>query len=157
MGLSIWVARNDRGKSFRGQRFIDLPQMRESLPQQFDPQTNRIIEHIDVLWLRGNSIERAFEIEHSTNIYSGILRMSDLLATQPNLDIKLYIVAPDARQEKVKAELNRPTFSITHRPLPEVCKFLPYSAVRSEVERLGDTARYVRPEIVDRIAKPCKL
>ena len=83
--------------------------------------------------------------------------MADLLAMQPNLDIKLYIVAPDERREKVKDELNRPTFAMTRRPLPEVCKFLPYSAVRHEVERLGDTARYVRPEIIDHIAESCKL
>ena len=32
-------------------------------PKQFDPVTNRTIELIDVLWLDGNSIEAAFEIE----------------------------------------------------------------------------------------------
>ena len=55
------------------------------LPKQFDPVTNRTIELIDVLWLDGNSIEAAFEIESTTSIYSGILRMSDLLAQQPNI------------------------------------------------------------------------
>jgi hypothetical protein len=53
---------------------------RAILPKQFDPVTNRTIELIDVLWLDGNSIEAAFEIEGTTSIYSGILRMSDLLA-----------------------------------------------------------------------------
>jgi hypothetical protein len=38
------------------------------------------IERIDVLWLKGRSIKRAFEVEHTTSIYSGILRMADLLA-----------------------------------------------------------------------------
>jgi hypothetical protein len=37
---------------------------------------------------------RAFEVEHATSVYSGILRMADLLALQPNMDIKLHIVAP---------------------------------------------------------------
>jgi hypothetical protein len=41
----------------------------------------------------GCSIVRAFEVEHTTSVYSGILRMADLLALQPNMDIKLQFVA----------------------------------------------------------------
>jgi hypothetical protein len=46
---------------------------------------------IDVLWLDGNAIVAAFEIESTTSIYSGLLRMSDLLAMQPNLNIPLFL------------------------------------------------------------------
>ena len=38
-------------------------------------------------------MSRAFEIEHTTAIYSGLLRMADLLSLQPNMDINLHIVA----------------------------------------------------------------
>ena len=51
------------------------------------------------------------EIEHTTSIYSGLLRMSDLVAMQPNLQIPLFIVAPDVRRNKVIEEVNRPTFA----------------------------------------------
>ena len=40
----------------------------------------------------------AFEAESTTTIDSGLLRLSDLLALQPNLDIDLYLVAPDERR-----------------------------------------------------------
>ncbi len=63
--------------------------MVEELPTQFNEATNRTIELIDVLWLKGNSIVAAFEVECTTAIYSGLLRMSDLLALQPNLNINL--------------------------------------------------------------------
>ena len=53
---------------------------------------------------RGRSIVRAFEVEHTTSVYSGILRMADLLALQPNMDIKLHIVAPEAKRDKVFQE-----------------------------------------------------
>ena len=52
------------------------------LPTQFNEATNRTIELIDVLWLKGNSIVAAFEVECTTSVYSGLLRMSDLLALQ---------------------------------------------------------------------------
>ena len=51
----------------------------------------------------------AFEIESTTSIYSGLLRMSDLIAMQPNLNIPLYLVAPNERRQKVFAEVNRST------------------------------------------------
>ena len=95
----------------RGRRFSDIPRLKQSFPLQFDEVTNRTIELIDVLWLRGNAIIAAFEIESTTSIYSGLLRMSDLITMQPNLNIPLYIVAPDERRDKVIAEVNRPTFS----------------------------------------------
>ncbi|WAC12526.1 hypothetical protein [Dyadobacter pollutisoli] len=60
----------------------------------YDTITLRTIENIDVLWIKGRSIVRAFEVEHTTSIYSGILRMADLMALQPNLDIGAHIVAP---------------------------------------------------------------
>ena len=76
-------------------------------------------------WLRGRSIVRAFEVEHTTAVYSGILRMADLLALQPNMDIKLHIVAPTARREKVFEEITRPVFSLLEKgPLADSCTYL---------------------------------
>jgi hypothetical protein len=93
MGLDVWVARNDRNRDWNGHRFTELPRLRAELPLQFDEATNRTIELIDVLWLKGNAVVAAFEIESTTSIYSGLLRMSDLIAMQPNLNIPLYLVA----------------------------------------------------------------
>jgi hypothetical protein len=77
--------------------FQDIPHLRRELPRQFDDVTNRTIELIDVLWLQGDAIIAAFEVEHTTAIYSGLLRMSDLVSMQPNIKIDLFMVAPDQR------------------------------------------------------------
>jgi hypothetical protein len=47
MGFDIWVARNDRGKGFKGKKFSDLPSLKASLPLQFDEATNKTIELIE--------------------------------------------------------------------------------------------------------------
>ena len=117
MGLDVWVARNDRNREAHGRRLSDLPRLKSELPLQFDDVTNRTIELIDVLWLRGNAIVAAFEIESTTSIYSGLLRMSDLITMQPNLNIPLYLVAPDERRDKVIDEVNRPTFTRRTPPI----------------------------------------
>lgn len=135
MGHDVWVARNDRGRDYRGNRFAELPRMKAMLPLQFDDATNRTIELIDVLWLRGNAIAAAFEIESTTSIYSGLLRMSDLVAMQPNLNIPLYLVAPDDRRDKVLVEVNRPTFSRLNPALSEVCRYISFSSLRKNFKK----------------------
>ncbi|MEW6578261.1 MAG: EVE domain-containing protein [Chloroflexota bacterium] len=154
MGLDVWVARNDRGKSYQGMSFEAIPRLRQFLPTQFDDATNKTIELIDVLWLRGNAIVAAFEIEHSTSVYSGLLRLSDLISMQPNLNIRLYIVAPDDREDKVFREVNRPTFTRSLKPpLTEICQFIPYSALRAKLEKIKDVLPYVRPDFLDTISE----
>jgi hypothetical protein len=135
MGHSIWVPRSDRGgvsKEWKGGE----PNFLERLPLNYDDTTLRTIEQIDVLWLRGRSIIRAFEVEHTTSVYSGILRMADLLALQPNMDIKLHIVAPAAKREKVFQEIRRPVFSLLEKgPLAESCTYLSYDSLRELAEQ----------------------
>ena len=100
------------------------------LPLNYDETTLKTIEQIDILWLRGRYIVRAFEVEHTTSIYSGILRMADLLALQPNMNIKLHIVAPVDRREKVFQEIRRPVFSLLEAgPLAERCTYLSYDSI----------------------------
>lgn len=134
MGLDVWVARNDRSRVWAGKALGDLPRVLNELPTQFDEVTNGTIELIDVLWLKGKSIVAAFEVECTTAVYSGLLRMSDLLSLQPNLDIKLYLVSPDERREKVEQEIRRPTFSLRDKPLPEICGFIPFGKLCEAVD-----------------------
>jgi hypothetical protein len=130
MGMQIWLPRADRAAvlgEWKGDHSLPL----ERLPLNYDEATLKTIEQIDVLWLKSRSIRRAFEVEHTTSVYSGILRMADLLALQPNMEIKLHIVAPIARREKVFQELRRPVFSLLERgPLSEHCTYLSYDSVR---------------------------
>lgn len=154
--LDVWVARNDRNKEYNGASFSDIPNLRSELPRQFDPATNRTIELIDVLWLQGDAIIAAFEVEHTTAIYSGLLRMSDLVSMQPNIKINLYIVTPDDRREKVINEINRPTFARLKPPLPKICKFIPYSELVKVIEEIGDRVRYMKHEFIDDVAESCE-
>jgi hypothetical protein len=130
MGMSIWLPRADRAAVLKEWK-PEGNSLIERLPLNYDDTTLRTIEQIDVLWLRGRSIIRAFEVEHTTSVYSGILRMADLLALQPNMDIRLHIVAPSAKREKVFQEIRRPVFSLLEKgPLAESCTYLSYDSLR---------------------------
>jgi hypothetical protein len=157
MGFDIWAARNDKNKKYNGESFSDIPRVRTELPLQFDSQTNKTIEHIDVLWLKGNSIMAAFEIESTTSIYSGLLRMADLITMQPNLNIPLYLVAPYSRRDKVMAEINRPTFSKMEPPLSEMCRFISFSKLKEELPKIKSIIKYIKPEYLAEISESCGL
>lgn len=157
MGLDVWVARNDRNLSFEEQRFADLPKMRTALPVQFDDATRRTIELIDVLWLDGNAIKAAFEIESTTSIFSGLLRMSDLISMQPNINIDLYIVAPNERRNKVIQEINRPTFARLSSPMAEMCRYISFEELREQIKVANPILRYLKPEFVEGFAESCQI
>jgi predicted RNA-binding protein len=144
MGFKIWIPRNDRSRVLQEWK-PEAGILIEELPLSYDQATLKTIEQIDVLWLRRRSIVRAFEVEHTTSIYSGILRMADLLALQPNMDIKLHLVAPGNRREKVFEELQRPVFSLLERgPLADACTFISYDSLyelakQKHLSRMSDS------------------
>ncbi|MFO0803650.1 MAG: hypothetical protein U0791_11110 [Gemmataceae bacterium] len=154
MGLSVWCPQSDRGRLWNEKQLGGIPRILNKLPTQFDAATNKTIENIDVLWLEGQAILAGFEVEHTTQIYSGLLRMSDLVAMQPNIDIRLFLVSPDERFGKFAREVARPTFSRSSRkPLHSLCKFLPYTSLLRRLEEAKDLVRYLKPEFLNDVAE----
>jgi len=96
-------------------------------------------------------------IESTTSIYSGLLRMSDLIAMQPNLNIPLYLIAPDERREKVLIEVNRPTFSRLSPPLAEVCRYIAFSALPERLSQVAPFVRYLKPDFLDDLSESCEI
>lgn len=129
MGFTIWLPKADRGRVLKVWH-AKPGELLDELPLGYDATTMKTIEQIDVIWLRNRSIVRAFEVEHTTSVYSGLLRMADLVALQPNINIKLHIVAPAEKREKVLQEIQRPVFSLLEgRALAEMCTYLSYDRI----------------------------
>ena len=130
MGFRIWLPKADRGRVLKVWN-AQPGELVDELPLGYDATTMKTIEQIDVLWLRKRSIVRAFEVEHTTSVYSGLLRMADLVALQPDINIALHIVAPPEKREKVLQEIRRPVFSLLEgRALAEMCTYLSYDSIR---------------------------
>ena len=131
-GCTVWVPANDRNLSFKQQSFAEITLSR--LPNfGFDENTRRIVHNIDVLWLSKNLIRKAFEVESTTSIYSGLLRLNDLVLAQPNNVIDLYVVADKSRRDKVRNQLIRPSF----QSLMPKCEFVSFSFIEEQVDRLA--------------------
>ncbi len=108
--------------------------LRRDLPEGFGKARDTLGE-IDVVWVASgrNKIEGLYEIEHSTPIYSGLLRFNDVLLADPGV-VRFSIVSNDARRDLFSRQLFRPTFRKSG--LAELCSFLEYANVFAWHERL---------------------
>jgi hypothetical protein len=147
MGFEVWIPKAD--KEAVASEMAE-PKLLSQLPtSQFSEPAMKTVEQIDVLWLQKKSIVRAFEVEHTTAIYSGLLRMADLLAIQPNFHTRLHIVAPEERRKKVFQELRRPAFAIFNQgALSKLCTYLPYEKVQLLAE--DPNLEYLKQEVLDK-------
>jgi len=111
----------------------------------------RIIEQIDIIWLRENMIVMAFEVEETTPVYSGLARFSDLTKSMPNMRIKAYIVAPKSKIEKVINEFSRATFKELAKQ--EKWGYILYPDLVHAYETIQKERMKIRPETIEDLAK----
>lgn len=152
LGYDVICASNDRSRSFNGNNFsfMCLPEFPKV---DLDADTLATIKLIDVLWFKKgtNSIIAAFEVEKSTSIYSGILRLTDLSYTIAAVEGVFYLVAPDSREKDVQLQLYRP--SIRNNKVK--IKYILFSDLRRHCDalcKLGDSHL-----IMEKIAKEAVL
>jgi len=109
--------------------------IRRQIPEGFD-QVRSTLSEIDVVWVASgrNEIEGLYEVEHSTPVYSGLLRFNDVLLSNPRVR-RFAIVSNDRRRELFSRQLSRPTFRKSG--LADLCSFLEYANVLAWHERLS--------------------
>jgi len=143
LGYAVWVAANDRSRLFNGGKLGDG--CVESLPLSSTDKGSDAVRLIDILWLDKISgrIVAAYEVEHTTSIYSGIVRMLDLaLGKEADSVEGLFLVAPDDREEEVRAQLARPAFS---RIADLRVHYLPYGELRTNREAIARFGQGMKP------------
>lgn len=150
LGFNVWVASNDVGRPYSGGRLGDG--CMSVLPAAIDTAPGAdAIRLIDVLWLERHSgrVAGAFEVEHTTSIYSGIVRLLDLaLGPAEESAQGLFLVAPDTREKDVRAQLARPAFS---RVADLRVRFLPYGELERHREAIARFGQGMRP--IEALAK----
>lgn len=148
LGYDVIAASNDKSKSYNGSNFSFM------CLQQFpgfniDKETYNTVKLIDVLWFEKgtNNVIAAFEVEKSTSIYSGILRLTDLSYTIANGDEVFYLIVPDKREKDVMLQLSRPAI----KKIDTSLKYILFSELRRHCDALckfGDSHK-----ILEKISK----
>jgi hypothetical protein len=124
-GYEVWVPPYDCAKL---EWSLTQPFRPRLNPPAVSPKVTNIVSEIDVVWVAAgvDSIEALFEVEHSTSIYSGLLRFNDLLLTDPKLN-RFSVVSNESRRACFSRQAFRPTFQ--RSGLSELVSFLEYSNV----------------------------
>lgn len=154
LGFEVWVAQNDRGRAYAAGKLGDG--CCDALPRALTETPGAdAIKLIDVLWLEKTSarVAAAFEVEHTTSIYSGIVRLLDLALGAPEQAVRgLYLVAPDAREEDVRAQVARPAFrGVADKGM----RFLPYGELEKNREHMARFGEGLRA--VEAVARPLAM
>lgn len=136
----VYVAKNDQSETYQDE-MLGAECVNQLPLTGFSDAARSIIEYVDVIWLDDNYIVKMFEVESTTSIYSGILRMIDFIVKVPNLAVDMYIVAAENDEELVRKQIDRPTFQHILEPA-EYCSlnYLSFSRVNdrfSLVEKVG--------------------
>ena len=132
-GHDIWIPAPDRGSidsTFAG----DLV-LHRALPS-VGTRVAELLSTVDVVWMKrgAEQITAMFEVEHSTPVYSGLLRFNDFHLVMPALRARFSVVSNDARRSLFVRQINRPTFKASG--LDELCTFLEYANVYDWWRRL---------------------
>ena len=134
LGFRVHVAANDRGRACTGGRLGDgcLGELPQSLNQM--PGADAVWL-IDVLWIdQSGQVAAGFEVEHSTSIYSGIVRLLDLALGGGAATQHLFLVAPDDREHEVREQVQRPAF----RHLSDLrVRYVPYSELEQHRDAIA--------------------
>ncbi len=132
-GYDVWVPQIDRTRLEQklSQHFI----FRNYLPEQSE-RIKFIIQEVDVIWLEkgSSSLNALFEVEHSTPIYSGLLRFNDIHLVMPSIRPNFNIVSNDIKRSLFTKQITRPTFQASG--LVNYCSFLEYKDVFHWYNRL---------------------
>jgi hypothetical protein len=133
-GSKVWIPRNDQQKIRQEYQFNDFE---TSFSAGIDMPA-KYVENIDVVWKEEFRIDAAFEVEHSTAIYSGLLRFADLKVIAPNVNYPLFIVAPSTRKNRVIEQLKRPAFK--KLGIDKEVRYLSYEAVEDIDKFFADSS-----------------
>ena len=144
LGFAVWIASNDRSRPYAGGALAD--RCLDELPAWIASHPGAdAVRLIDVLWVEPSTgdVAAAFEVEHTTSIYSGIVRLLDLALGAPERTTRgLFLVAPGDREHEVEAQLRRPAFA---RVRDLDVRYLPYGELERHREAMARFGRGLHP------------
>lgn len=95
----------DRNKDAYSQKLEDLISL-DAIPQFTTPSLLDTIKNIDVIWFEDEFPICCFEVEHTTGVTTGLLR----LYQTSQLNTKLFVIAPADVLKKFETEMNKIPF-----------------------------------------------
>jgi len=109
LGYKIWIGKKEQTDFAAGiigakkllQNYVDA-----DLSKAIGIEDLKTVEMIDLLWIKGNKVISAFEVESTTTMTSGLVRGSNL-----SPDVPKYMIIPQEREEQLQRKMKSPMFA----------------------------------------------
>lgn len=119
----------DKRKLFDGKMLGLITSIKECPPFTFSNIIQQSVKFIDVIWFNERKFpSRAFEIEHSSDFRSALIKFSEL----QDFTTKFFIVSPKERRQKYETEVGKRAFE----PIATRCQFRSYENVEKHYQQL---------------------
>lgn len=129
---NTYIPNQDKNKVFLNKKLCEISRLRCIFNFSYDYFVRKA-ETIDVTWFNNRNMPHSFfEVEHSTNIQTSLLKFMEL----QDFNVKFYIVASSIRESLFKDKISQYTF----QPIRKRVKFIDYESIvklydRNLVER----------------------
>lgn len=105
-GYDIWIGKREQRESDNALQPKKLSEYLTIKKLKVDNASNqKTIENLDLLWIKGNKIMSAFEVESTTTMMSAIMRGSNIDKAVPK-----YMILPEERDAQFNNKMNSPVF-----------------------------------------------
>jgi 16S rRNA G966 N2-methylase RsmD len=146
-GFKIWIGKKEQ-TDFAGGIFTT----RKLLQAYVDADLSNVagiediktVEMIDLLWIKGNKVISAFEVESTTTMTSGLVRGSNLSPEVPK-----YMVIPQEREEQLQRKMKSPMFA--ERFELDSWKILFFDTVRSNYNKLKNDTIHINDLVNEKV------
>ena len=107
----------DSGRTYQEQKLGDIATLKK-LPYFTSEKIMDSVQNIDVVWLKDEWPEYFFEVEHTTGVTPGLLRIYQA----EKLNAKFFIIGPQGVLKRFEREIEKAPFN----RIKEKCRFRSY-------------------------------
>ncbi|MEK9139355.1 MAG: hypothetical protein AAB393_19735, partial [Bacteroidota bacterium] len=144
LGYKIWVGKKEQADSYEMKPLETY--VTANVAQLSGVTDLKTVEMIDLLWVKGNGVAAAFEVESTTTMTSALVRGSNLQAGIPK-----YLVIPEEREEQFQRKMKSPMFA--ERFAVDQWGLLFFDTIRLNQKKLK-SGEVTLKELTDQKAKP---
>lgn len=135
LGFDTYIPAGDKGKVVNGVKLEEITTLKE-IPQFTYPRLLETVKHIDIIWFREEFPVYCFEVEESTDVTKGLLRLYQIR----QLKITPVIVGSENKRSKFEVEIEKdPFYNIKKQykfiSYEQLSQFLEISTQFSELQK----------------------
>lgn len=107
-GCDIWIGKREQREKdhsliSQGKKLLEYKTLNKLKVD--NAKNEKVVEDIDLLWIKGNQVRSVFEVESTTSMMSALMRGSNVSA-----EVEKFMILPEEREAQFKNKMTSPLF-----------------------------------------------